>query len=230
VEDACLPIPLYHGTSTFFLEDILRFGLGGKDPLADLKVLELMREIHPLIVAYLPDTDMYRARSGSFERMARQFSGSMNFQHGQTYLSPSRETAVRYAANKRYGSELLTWTLDFLQLLVERDVPRVRTDLHREYRRLFDIMDICPAPLLIRADHVPIKALISEDGGDPSESIGHVLRIAQECPEDIDLLLQQTNFRLVSALPRADLSVWLVSVTRWSAMAPEYVLYELGVI
>lgn len=32
------PMPLYHGTSTCLLNDILRFGLDGKNPLKELEL------------------------------------------------------------------------------------------------------------------------------------------------------------------------------------------------
>jgi hypothetical protein len=137
-----VPVPLYHGTSSLFLEEIRQFGLGGRDPLVDLKMPEFVQELWPLVQANLGSTAIFRARSGLFSRMVEQRAGNWNFQRGQTYVSPSRETAVIYAANNRYGSELLTYTLDFLQALVDRDVPGAQDSLARKYPRLFGLLNV----------------------------------------------------------------------------------------
>ena len=43
---------------------------------------------------HLSSTDTYKYRSASWSRMVHQRSEVMNFQHGQTYLTPSISTAV----------------------------------------------------------------------------------------------------------------------------------------
>jgi len=108
------PIPLYHGTSTLFLKDILELGLGGKNPLKEWRVLEFAEKIWPLVENSLADDVQLAQKIQTFGKMVEQTSGEMNFQHGDTYLTPEASTAMRYAINKRYGSELLTYTLDFL--------------------------------------------------------------------------------------------------------------------
>lgn len=70
--------------------------------------------------------------------MVEQRSAAMNFQHGETYLSPSRLTAIRYAANKRYGSELLSYTLYFLNELIRLEVDGVQDKLYRAYPHIFE--------------------------------------------------------------------------------------------
>lgn len=109
-----LPIPLYHGTSTLFLDGILRTGLGGLNPIAEWRVLEFAKAIHPLVTQYLSQDERWMVKAQSFGFMVDQKSAHMNFQHGDTYLSPALETAARYAIDKRYGSELLTYGLEFL--------------------------------------------------------------------------------------------------------------------
>lgn len=119
-----LPIPLYHGTSSLFLGSIIRSGLGGLNPIAEWHLLEFARLIYPLVEKHVSTRDDFVVKAQTFRFMVEQKSAAMNFQHGDTYLSPSLSTAVRYAVNKRYGSELLTYTLDFLaelQLYTDED-------------------------------------------------------------------------------------------------------------
>jgi hypothetical protein len=159
--------------------------------------------------------------------MVEQASGGMNFQHGQAYLSPSLETAVRYAANKRYGSELLTYALDFLQALLDRGVPTVADRLYLRYPNIFACLDVSPAPVLIRADSVPIQSLLTEQGDPPAQHVSRIAELYGASPDDFQLLAQQLNFRLVKPLPPTNVDALFINVTKWHPIKPEYTLYQL---
>lgn len=79
-----LPLPLYHGTSTLFLSGIAESGLGGKNPLAEWKVLDFARAILPLVQEHFSRDRGWMQKAQSFGFMAEQLSASMNFQHGDT--------------------------------------------------------------------------------------------------------------------------------------------------
>jgi len=131
-----LPIPLFHGTSSLFLDDIIRLGLGGLNPVIEWRILEFAQTIFPLVEQHLSQEERLIVKVGEFKLMVEQRSVAMNFQHGDTYLSPSSATAVRYAVNKRVSSELLSYTLDFLQELLRRKVSGLAKDLYRRYPRI----------------------------------------------------------------------------------------------
>ena len=222
------PLSLYHGTSTLFLPDILSLGLAAKNPLAELQVHELAQELAPLIRQHLSHTDMYAHRHDTWERMVNQWSGAMNFQHGQTYLSPSISTAVRYAINNRCGSEFLTYAVDFLGLFIARDVPGVRDRLFRKFPNVFQLLDRSPAPVLLRVDDVPTGSLLAEDGGPPDKNIEFVLQMLTEMPDLVQGILQQTNFRLCAPASLVQLRAWLIAVSHWHVVGSEFKLYELS--
>ena len=70
-----IPVPLYHGTATLFLEGILEFGLGGKNPIAELKVLDFARTIAPLVPGLPPPRPAVRpAPDGRAVECSIQFS------------------------------------------------------------------------------------------------------------------------------------------------------------
>ena len=100
--------PLYHGTSSLFLDSIIKVGVGGTNPIADWGVLEFAKELYPLVEQHLSHVDGHMAKCASFKLMVQQKSEALNFQHGDSYLSPAKSTAIRYAVNNRYGSEMLT--------------------------------------------------------------------------------------------------------------------------
>ena len=224
-----LSFPLYHGTSTLFLERILEVGLGGANPIADWKVIEFANEIHPLVVEHLSDDIEFKQRIASFGRMTRQESAAWNFQHGDTYASASREVAIRYAVNKRYGSEILTYTLDFLQGLLRHNVPGVADQLFRRYPHIFRMLDVSPAPLLIRLVNLQASGLVTEHGESPVSALKLIRDTIDESPDYWEDLVQSENFRLTKAVSPNSLAVWLINVTEWHPIAPRYTLYPLGI-
>jgi hypothetical protein len=121
------------------LDGIINSGLGGRDQLAEWKLFEFVKVLYPLVLEHLSTESDWMVKVQSFGFMVEQRTGAMNFQHGDAYLSPSALTAVRYAANQRYGSELLSYALDFLQELYRRRVPGVADELYSEYRDLFNL-------------------------------------------------------------------------------------------
>ncbi len=223
-----IPFPLYHGTSTLFLSGIVEFGLGGANPIADLRLLEFARKLYPLVQQHLAPLDDYMVKVGSFESMVEQKSSAMNFQHGQAYLSPSRETAVRYAANNPYGSELLSTTLELLRGLVRLDVPGIRDALYQEYPQIFAKLDISAAPILVRVDDVPSDALLTEGGHDPSKSIDMLTNLIASDRDVYQAMSQQTNFRLTRPMAAEQLRFWLIDVRKWHVAFPKYALYSVS--
>jgi len=222
-----LPFPLYHGTSTVFLEDIKSLGLGAKDPLAEIGIHEFIADLLPVIDANLGGTAIYEARRQSFGMMAEQKRAAMNFQHGQTYLSPCKQTAIRYAVNKHYGSELLSYCMVFLKMLLDREVSGVADVLYQRHPAMFRYVDISASPVLVRADEVPASALRTEHGEDASELVKRLLDLRAKKGESFEKWAQQGNFRLVSPLLPTQSAAWLVNVLEWDSFAPKYKLYEL---
>ena len=230
VENGVLAIPLYHGTSSLFLDSICKHGLGAKNPIEDWKILELARDILPLCEAHLQDFETYQVRSLSFRNMVEQkiTAGGFNFQHGDTYLSPSRQTAVNYAAHNRCGSELITHTIDLLKELGRRNIPDFKTKLFKKHPEGFRLLDIDPAPILIEANCIPTASLKSEHGDDGTKNLERLQEYAQMEPEVGDALKQQLNFRLSSPISSKDLKIWFVNVIQQKAWGfPDYSLYRL---
>jgi hypothetical protein len=223
-----LAMPLYHGTSTVFLEGIRHTGLGGLDPIKEWDVLALATRVLALSEVHLQQNKLFQLYRNAFASMVRQDSGQMNWQHGQPYLSPSLKTAIRYAINKKYGSELLSYTLELLAELVRLEQPEVVQDLYQEHRRLFCLLDASPAPLVIEATAIPVDALRTEKGAPPDSQIQTLVELATQ-RDLLEVLGQQLNFRLIGVHPSAKLTFWFVNVLRWHHLSPETQLYRLHV-
>ena len=78
------PLPLFHGTSTLFLDSIVQSGLGGVNPVVEWRILEFAREIYPVVKQHLSHEDGFRVKAQSFSFMVEQRSAATNFQHGDT--------------------------------------------------------------------------------------------------------------------------------------------------
>jgi hypothetical protein len=222
-----LPFSLYHGTSTLFLKDIIESGLGGVDPVEKWKILEFAKAIAPIVNEHLSSDDNFMVKANTFMHMVNQTSSHSNYQHGDTYLSPSMDTAVRYASNKRYGSEILTYSLDFLEELIRRDIGEGIDDLYQKYPRLFGFLDISPAPLIIEVIDYDTDWLLTEFGNDATKQIEKLVMDYNLNPDDIHEEGQQDNFRLINPVPSDSLKIWLLNVTRWHPIKPEYQKIQL---
>lgn len=223
-----LTIDLFHGTSTLFLDSIIQNGLGGVNPVIDWKLLELSKEVYELSEKHLQGTELFNRSSFSFKQMSEQSkSGSFNFQHGNSYLSPSQQTASNYAINKEFGSEMLTYTILFLKELLSRDIPYVKNELFRKFPKVFRVIESKPSPLIIQVKNVSASSLLDEHGNDPQNNF----ELLQECidkdGEIFDLLSQQTNFRLIKAVPKNNLKFWIINVQNYDMWDHQYNLYEI---
>jgi hypothetical protein len=222
-----LQVPLYHGTSTLFLESISKHGLGGKNPVEEWKILELAQEVYKISSNHLEGWDCFDNRKFSFGMMTEQVAGGFNWQHGDAYVSPSKRVAIGYAIGKRFGSELLTYTLDWLEELIRREIPGVKDSLFRRFPEAFSCIEASPSPILIELQNIPKSSLVAEDGGDPSANFNSIASISAPDPEIQEILLGVNNFRLKASAPVEDQKYLFINVVDSNPHAPKYKLYSL---
>ena len=222
-----LTITLYHGTSTLFLDSIIKHGLGGFNPVIEWKLIELSQDVLKLSETHLKGTKLFEQSSYSFRQMTQQSnSGSFNWQHGNVYFSPSLFTAAQYAIDKEYGSELLSYIIRFLKELIAFR-KSVTVDLYQKYSRIFNLIEAKPSPLLIQATNISIKSLRDEHGNDPDKHLELIEEMMAEPSGLNHPILQQCNFRLTSAIPKSKLDFRLINVQKWSEFRPAYNLYPI---
>src|ERR1051326_432016 len=108
VKDGILQIPLFHGTSAMFESSLRRFGLGGKDPIREMRVLDLYKEVVALCERHLPEDNVWKLHSIYTDDIVAEETLHGNWRYGGVYMTPSKGRAVNHARNYRYGSELLS--------------------------------------------------------------------------------------------------------------------------
>jgi hypothetical protein len=226
-----LPIPLYHGTSTLFLDSIIKNGLGGVNPVKELNLIELSKEVFNLCETHLKGTDFPGFGLASFKAMTEQTNpGKLNWQHGDTYLAAALKKAAGYAINKQYGSELLTYTIFFLKELLRLKIDYVTDDLAKKYKKVFKLIHINPAPVLIQVNNVLKSALLDEKGENPQS---HFNDINEDLNMEIkfqEMGFQAYNFRLISPIPLTNLKLYLIHVNNYNQFKHEFTQYEIKIV
>ena len=106
-----MPLPLFHGTTSWFLPGILKFGLGGVDIHARLRSRDFYREVWALRLQLADDAGreklarLYGIQSHSIIANAVT-PGGYNYRYDAVYCTGCERKAVTYAA-RGFGSELI---------------------------------------------------------------------------------------------------------------------------
>jgi hypothetical protein len=219
---------LYHGTSSIFLDEIMAHGLGGKDPIREGRVLEFARTIEPLVTKQFGTNRAWMQKVCAFQLMCKQSNSGLNYQHGDTYLTPSRAQAIGYTISKRWGSELLSCTLDFLDELVRLQVPGVCDVLFQKYRHIFRMLSRNAAPILIEIPDLSEADLVLERGEEVGEYLTK-LKAFVEARDQRPFNIPGSCFRLRRVIPKERMKIWLVNVIDAEQFDPKYSLYEIPI-
>ena len=203
--DGRLTVPLFHGTSTLFYESIRKTGLGGRNLLEEIGLGAAIRELlkHEELLDQIPSWDMEKRFMPRIAGLEENPRGSI-FRYYGTYLTPSKEAALRYATLYECGSEALTCTLKVIKP-AEVQLPELASQ--EPFPSILTFAEQQKSPLLVEARDVREEWLRSE-GGDPPRTVLELLQDALNDPGlyDIwDTWLSQSNFELVHPIPPAQL-------------------------
>ena len=228
-----MAVPLYHGTSKLFLPSIQSGGLGAQDPNVTFRTREMLDELASAREwNWHEDPDLLAVRNIVDQRVT---SGGFNFRHGSTYLSPSKTTAVRYALDNRFGSELLSTTFCMFERLKAYDLRKAH-EIIEKYPELLKLHEMPHQPLLVEALDVPIRNLRSEDGKDPTHTLS-MLRENADGPHRViwqqlnfeltaphSVIWQQLNFELTAPHSAVNLKYYCIERKNADPIFPEYSL------
>jgi hypothetical protein len=160
-----LKIPLYHGTSQFFVNMIMKKGLGAIDIVDDWHLVDLLKELLSLANQHSAIDEF---DSMIYQQVIDQniTAGGFNWRHGSVYVSAAKSDAYRYAQKKK-GSEILTM-VDELREIVEDQIELDISDIVTRYPNAFEALKGVHMPAIIRISNAPIFYLRTESGDDPS--------------------------------------------------------------
>ena len=200
-EEGNFALPLYHGTSDFFVSMILETGLGRRDIVAEWRLLDFIGELFEVKKVLLNSRSLTAEADLAFffvENARRQdvTAGGFNFRHGGIYVSAAYNDALRYCQNAK-GSEIITMIYNVLTVLPEN---------HRDhcFRILSGYRDLERAvlakhnPRILILRNVPVKSLKSEIGRSAMESIKLAEGFLDSAGPIDDVALQFCRFEAVS--------------------------------
>ncbi|MCZ8014482.1 MAG: hypothetical protein O9274_02175 [Limnobacter sp.] len=218
-----VPFSLYHGTSTIFLASILETGLGGRNVVAEWRAVECLTRLIAVADNVFGNTPDWIGERYGLDLMARQAvtGAHMNFRHGGAYLSPTEVSAVRYAVTNTVGSEILSECVKLLRAPALEG--EALSEVGREFPSILGLaaIEVEAQPLLLRLDAVPLAAVQTEQGVNPSEQISMLLSFS---PDLLSTVGQQFNFELVEPFQIDPSQVWVISSTGYLGNPQSYEL------
>ena len=128
----------------------------------------------------------------------QQTTAKVNWQHGQVYLTSSKDKAVQYGKNK-YGSELISNTLN---LFTELDRP---SEFQAEDHPVLGLLEKPTSPLHITISSIPLEYLCDEMGNPADAAIKKHEQFYENADKSQQLFpnalnIHALNFRLTSPL------------------------------
>jgi hypothetical protein len=199
-----LTVPLFHGTSTLFTKSIRETGLDGRRLLDDIGLGKTVLAL----LSY--EEQLEKVPNWDFEKplLLRVADASQNpvgsfLRYCCTYMTPSRQTAARYALLNDCGSEALACTLKILNAVLGQ-LPALASQ--EPFSTVLDFAGQPKSPIVVEAHDVQANWLRSERG----EPCGQVLEALQNTLDDddhdlFDIFTQQMNFELVHPVPPSQL-------------------------
>lgn len=201
-----MTIPLHHGTSSLFLSSIREHGLGGINLIEQLKVREFFAEIFKICEVVLAGDTEWETCKFVPELLRDQVSNgdSANYQHGDTYLTPSRASAVGYALTNRFGSELIS-NAHRLLTLVQKRRPEQLGGCGIVNHPLMELFAADHKPVVLKIYNMPISVLSSEGGDSPEKSLDYLKAMLPFINESGVVI--NTNYRLLCPIPFTECEV-----------------------
>lgn len=141
-------IRLYHGTSSFWLRNIITHGLGAQNILEKYDILRFGLNVKEVAKQHLSGFEVMTYDLPYLTEMLAQKSGTGlgSWGHGSVFLSSCPFTAARYAHNE-WGSEILTRCFRFIRAYSE-----VNNDLSiffENYDLLYEVYESAHSPIML---------------------------------------------------------------------------------
>jgi len=198
----------YHGTSDIFLDSIVEFGLGGINPNLKFKNLELLRFLFNECEKNKLSKYEYLIGRENIVGMVNQTTVEFimpngkkvltNYKHDKPYVGITRERALIYACDNKYGSEILEYCIMLYKFLKELDK---NFELPKELN-LFGIenyIDKEHKPILIELNGIKDSELETEFGKSGSEFLSELRQNFKTLsPKELDVKMAYSNFKLIN--------------------------------
>lgn len=222
-----LTIPLYHSTSSLFTESIIAHGLGAVNPLETLQVLPFLSYAYELCnqLFSAEETHSWQADKVWVQKMVNQeiTGAGFNFRHGSTYLTPSFQTAMRYARDNPFGSEALSTSIALYNMLVDQSPEIIQAPQFKEHP-IIQLLSRPKYPVLFELQNVDVNMLKSESGESARELVS---KMENRDKFVFDIMSQQDNFELVQPISSNQLKLYKIIIDEQSSSNSQYDIQEI---
>lgn len=202
---------LWHGTSAHLLPLIEEHGLGGRNMMADWRVMDFLQ----WAFAQLGFDDQNYSDPDYMDLLpiqaaVRGGAAGMNFVYGDVYATGGYDKAAVYAQT---APELLSFARTVVEAAQRIELTAIPNEL-AHYPEISEFLSLDPAPVVLKLPPVPMSSLRSEGGGD--------------CPFDMfaegrvgELLLSQFAFRVDAVIPLKEVEVLPLAQENFSSVEVE---------
>lgn len=196
-----LGFPLYHGTSSLFLDSITELGLGGQNICEKYRIIEIFTQVVDVFKKKHMNTDWWVMEGFICEKMigSEVTNGGFNFRYGGVYLTPSLETAQRYSKSNKYGSELVSYFIRSYEELYKHD-SSLADKIFPLNHPLREVIVSGATPVVLEINGLSKNDLTTEQG----EPIDAQLKLMDEVPKAI---WQQFNFECLNIIPSRNIKL-----------------------
>lgn len=198
--------PLFHGTSSVFIDSIVKNGLGSIDPIKG-DIARFYSSCFSVCKQCIGHCNNFTVCEKILADIERQVvAGPFNMQHGSTYVSLCKSNAYDYSTSNFFGSEFLNYTWLLYSFLKECGASSC-IQLPETIEKIFVQKDSY-SNLLIKINRVDIRDLASEYGG----SAFDYLKDRLSTVPDISWFDQglNINFRLLRPIYSNDFDVFKI--------------------
>lgn len=210
-ENGTLRQPLYHGTTAFFLPDIMSNGLGGDKKISNNKYLELAKVVYHYAVELLSENEFIKEQKNTFLGFIDKLSGDFKSDHGVIYLGTNFDKALSYSRSG-INHQFLAYLKRFLILLSDLKLSKINKDLYNEYPDIIQLVAAEHSPIIIKINKVNIDYLKTESNITPMHEYLQRLETLRRLDklEGRQHTFDGCSFRLIKAIPSKHLSFKLV--------------------
>ena len=194
------PGTLWHGTSAHLLPSIKEHGLGGRNVLEELRIMDFMQEAFPYL-GYEdydfsnPDyLDLLPVRSA-----VRGGARGLNFEYGDVYATGGFDKAATYA---RTAPELVSLAKTIVDIGRRDGIDAIESALI-DFPEAKGLLELPYAPIVLKLPRIPLDRVEDERGGSPILLTQFDEKVRQE-------VMGQVAFRVKGLVPFDELEVFEV--------------------
>lgn len=130
IKDKKLLIPLYHGTSTLFLDSINNYGFGGRNLIKEINAMDMLTKLYERCIS---ETDFKKKEPVSDIVCRKVLSRDSDWHYDSIYLTTSKCAAINHANFYKYGSEVLSVAMYVYEYMLKNNIHyQFENELHKE--------------------------------------------------------------------------------------------------